>query len=98
MPTIYEYLDFLIRLYTEDHLPIHVHIFKTERESKCELHYIKGELVLKWKNVSGAKPLNSKEKKIVEELIGKYHLQIVKKWELIQIFGKTVKKEKIYKL
>lgn len=98
MPTIYEYLGFLFQIYTRDHLPIHVHVLRAERESKCELHYVNGSLTLNWKDVTAKVPLTAKDKKNAEELIRKYHLQIVKKWELILIFGKTVKKEVITKL
>ncbi|MES1220944.1 MAG: DUF4160 domain-containing protein [Bacteroidota bacterium] len=34
MPKIFQYLNYIIRFYTNDHLPIHVHVEIQQREMK----------------------------------------------------------------
>ena len=36
MPKIFQYLKYMIRFYTNDHLPIHVHVQIQGREMKVE--------------------------------------------------------------
>lgn len=40
MPKIFEYFGLIFFIYTEDHLPIHVHVKYAEYESKFEEAYI----------------------------------------------------------
>lgn len=37
MPKIFQYLSYIIRFYTNEHLPIHVHVQIQQREIKVEL-------------------------------------------------------------
>lgn len=43
MPKIYEYLGLIFFFYANEHLPIHVHVAKAERESKIELVFGNGK-------------------------------------------------------
>ena len=38
MPKIFQYLGYIIRFYTNDHLPIHVHVGYQGKEVKVEIH------------------------------------------------------------
>lgn len=98
MPKIYQYLTFVFSFYTREHKPIHVHVKKQERESKCDIEYQNGTLILTWKIVRGQKRLTETEMGIAEQLIKTKHLAIVDKWNQLFIFGKAVKCEKITKL
>ncbi len=98
MPKIYEYLGFIFFFYTNEHLPVHIHVSKGERESKCELLYEGGVLNLKWKKVKGKKPLLNSEKKSAEEFTHQYHFGIVNKWNQVFVFNQKVACEKIKKL
>ena len=53
MPKIFQYLGYIIRFYTNDHLPIHVHVGYQGKEVKVEF-IIQGEMViLLFKRVRG---------------------------------------------
>jgi hypothetical protein len=75
-----------------------MHVIKDDRENKCELHYRGDNLSLKWRPIGMKTQLTSKEMKTAEKFIYKYNLEIVEKWNLIQIYKKPVKKQKINKL
>ena len=98
MPKIYEYIGFVFLFFTNEHLPVHVHVRKGERESKCELIYNSYGLKLEWKKVKSKKQLTTVEMKSAEEFIKKYHLGIVHKWNLVFVFNEKVSCEKISKL
>lgn len=36
MPKIFQYLEYIIRFYTNEHLPIHVHVQIQQREIKVD--------------------------------------------------------------
>jgi hypothetical protein len=97
MPTIYRYLGFLFRFFTNEHLPIHVHVEKQDRESKIEFNYTVEGLVLTAKKITGKTPLTAAEIKESKEFLTKYHLQVVTKWNQVYIFKKTIKCETINK-
>lgn len=95
MPKIYEYFGFVFFFYTNEHLPVHVHIGKAEFESKCELVFIDGKLELQWKKVKGKKELTGKDKLEAGVFIEKYHQNILNKWQQVFILHKKVRCEKI---
>ena len=51
MPKIFQYLNFIIRFYTNDHLPVHVHIQHQEREMKAEFEISGDNVILLFKRV-----------------------------------------------
>ena len=53
MPKIFQYLRYLIRFYTNDHLPIHVHVQLQQRETKVEFRIAGDEVTLIFKKVKG---------------------------------------------
>ncbi len=53
MPEIFEYLSYIIRFYSNDHLPIHVHVQIKERESKAEFLFLEEEVKILFKKVKG---------------------------------------------
>jgi hypothetical protein len=97
MPKIYEYIGFIFFFYTNDHLPIHVHISKSGRESKCELVFDNGSLEMQWKKVRGKEPLSNKEKIEAGIFIEKYHQKILIKWQQVFVLNQKVSCEKISK-
>lgn len=98
MPKIYEYLGFVFLFYSNEHLPIHVHVRKQERESKCELIYETQGLTLVWRKIKNKESLTVSEKKEAELFIQKYNLEIVNKWNDVFVFNKKITCEKINKL
>lgn len=46
MPKIFQYLQYIIRFYTNEHLPIYVHVQIQDRETKVELLISGDEITL----------------------------------------------------
>ena len=97
VPIIYTYLGFCIRIYTNDHLPVHFHISHGELSNKVQLHYDDDTLKLIWKD-DGSKTLSKTQKKSMIAFLNEYHEEIVNKWEQVIIFGTKVKSESVYQL
>ena len=97
MPKIYQYINFLLFFYANEHLPIHCHIKRQQREIKAEITYKNGKLVVTFITVKGKPRLTQNEINEVEVFLKWKHLQIVKKWKEFFIFGKSPKFEKINK-
>ena len=57
MPKIFQYLNYVIRFYTNDHLPIHVHVQIQDREVKVEFRISGENITLLFKKVKGKTPL-----------------------------------------
>ena len=57
MPKIFQYLSYVIRFYSNDHLPIHVHVSTQERETKVEFFIHDKDVTLFFKKVRGKTPL-----------------------------------------
>lgn len=49
MPKIFQYLQYIIRFYTNDRLPIHVHVQIQEKEMKVEFMIAADEVTLLFK-------------------------------------------------
>ena len=89
MPKIFQYLSYLIRFYTNDHLPIHVHLQIQQRETKVEF-LIAGDIVtLVFKKIKGKTPLTEAEANEVAVFLKAYYKQIIEKWETVFIFHKN---------
>jgi hypothetical protein len=97
MPKIFEYLGYVIYIYTNDHLPVHIHIMLGEKEVKCNIEYDNGEPNFTFKKVKGKKILSESEIKEISKFVEKYHFEIVEKWNDILVFHKPVKSKKITK-
>jgi ribosome-associated translation inhibitor RaiA len=85
MPEIFQYLNYLIRFYTNDHLPIHVHVQKQDRETKVEFQISGDNVTLLFKKVKGKKPLTISEANVVAIFLKSYYKEIIDKWEMVFI-------------
>lgn len=97
MPKIFQYLNYLIRFYSNDHLPIHIHVQLHERETKVEIVIEEDVVTLVFKKVKGKLPLTEAEAKEVAVFVKAYYRQIIEKWEAVFIFHKRIKCEIIRK-
>ena len=91
MPKIFQYLNFIIRFYTSDHLPVHVHVQVQQREMKVEFSIAGDNVTLLFKKVRGKRPLTEAEAKEVAVFLKAYNKEIVSKWETVFIYHKKVK-------
>ena len=97
MPKIYEYIGFILFFYANEHLPIHCHVIKGDREVKAELEYVDGKLIVTFIKIKRKKTFEGKDIDIIEGFIRRKHLQIVEKWKAFFVFGKSPTFEKIKK-
>ena len=94
MPKIYEYLGLIFFFYSNEHLPIHVHVSLAEFELKYEKGKIKDIVVQK---VKARKPLPVQETKEAIKFIKRYHEEIVEKWTKFFVQNKRVTCEVVNK-
>ena len=97
MPKIFQYLNYNIYIYTNDHLPIHVHIFIQDRQVKAELFWMNNQLHVHFKKIKGYNTLTNIECKDVATFIKVYEKQIKEKWDKIMYYNQQVKAEIIKK-
>ena len=90
MPKIFEYLTFIIRFYTNEHLPIHVHIQRQDKEIKAEFIFSDNEVILVFKKVKGKEPLTMAECHEVSVFLKAYYKQIVEKWNKVFVYHQKV--------
>lgn len=97
MPKIFQYLSYFIRFYTNDHLPIHVHVQMQERETKVEFLIAGDKVTLVFKKVKGRTPLTEQEANEVAVFLKAYYKKIIEKWQTVFILHKVVRCEVIRK-
>lgn len=97
MPKIFEYFGLVFAIYTNEHLPIHVHAKYAEHESKFELEYENGVLSIAIKKVRGKKALPKPQMADALDFIKTFDRSIVEKWNRITVFNQPVQSEKITK-
>lgn len=95
MPKIFQYLSYIIRFYTNEHLPIHVHVQIQDREIKVEFVFSEDELILIFKKVKNKTPLTEAEAKEVSVFLKQYHKQIIDKWNKMFVYHQQVNCEVI---
>jgi hypothetical protein len=97
MPKIFQYLNFIIRFYSNEHLPVHVHIQLQQKEMKVEFRISGDNVTLLFKKVKGKKSLTRAEANEAAVFLKAYHKQIIAKWETVFIYHKRVKCDVINK-
>ena len=98
MPKIFEYLGIVFMFYSDEHLPIHVHVQYQEFENKMEFIFENGKLVdIKIKKVRGRMPLPIKKLNEAISFSKRYYPKIASKWNDFFVLRKPVKTEKITK-
>ncbi|MFY8000689.1 MAG: DUF4160 domain-containing protein [Candidatus Kapaibacteriota bacterium] len=80
MPILYEYHGIIVKFFSNDHHPIHVHGQYQEFESKAEIVFDNGIAHITIKNVSGKKPLPNAQLHDFKILVEKYANEIADSW------------------
>lgn len=88
MPKIFIYYGFMIYVYTDDHLPVHIHVRIVGRESKFELRYKNGQLSVIHFKIKGKLPLKEHEVSEMKKFCRKYHLLIKNQWDAVHYYKK----------
>lgn len=92
MPIIFKYLSFILRFYSNEHLPIYVNVKKQEREMKAEFILEENSVTLLFKKVKGKEPMTEKEVALFLKTCQK---QIIEKWNKVFIYHQKVEFEEI---
>ncbi|MCE7044171.1 DUF4160 domain-containing protein [Dyadobacter sp. CY312] len=98
MPKVFEYFGIIFYFYSNEHLPIHVHVSYNGYESIFEIFFENGELKdVQIRKAQGIEPLPSKQIKEAEKVIEVYAKEIVDRWTDFFVLKKRIKSKKITK-
>jgi hypothetical protein len=98
MPKIFEYFGMIFYFYSNEHLPVHVHVKYGQYESIYEIYMEEGKLkTLKKRKKRGVEHLPSVQAKETEKFITHYVGDITKLWFEYFVLKNTVKCKKISK-
>jgi hypothetical protein len=91
MPKIFQYLNYVIRFYSNDHLPIHVHV-QVGREQECKVDFLvhENDLILLFRKVKGKRPLSQTQVNEVSVFLKAYKVKIIEKWQKVFIYQQDV--------
>jgi len=91
MPKLFEYLGLIIRFFSNEHEPIHIHAFYKEYQTKVEFIIENGIIIeINYKKVQSYEMIPNEKMKDLYTLIDVYKYDIVQLW--IKFF---ILKEKI---
>ena len=98
MPKIFEYFGLTFFFWVNEHLPIHVHVRKGEKQSTFELVIKEGILHdVKLRKDTNHKQLNVAEQRKAKAFIQVYYTEIISKWFKVFVLDIPVESEKIEK-
>ncbi|MEA9356602.1 DUF4160 domain-containing protein [Bacteriovorax sp. PP10] len=96
MPKLYEYMGLTIFFYSNEHEPIHVHARQGQTEGKIEIFVEFGNVTrVRYKEVSGKKPLSPKNKEKFIRLTSALADEIVQSWINYFVLHKKIVSKKI---
>ena len=98
MPKILEYFGLVFYFYSNEHLPIHVHISYNEFESVFEFYFENGALnKIEIRKSTGKQPLPAAQLRDAQKIVEIYKDEIVSKWTDYFVLRKKIKSTKITK-
>ncbi|SKB95429.1 DUF4160 domain-containing protein [Dyadobacter psychrophilus] len=98
MPKILEYFGIVFYFYSNDHLPIHVHVSYNEFETVFEIFFEEGKLKeVRLRDVPGIEALPAVQFKEARKVIEAYAEVIVNRWTDFFVLKKKVSIIKITK-
>jgi len=98
MPKIFEYFGLTFYFWTNEHLPIHVHIRKGGCESTFELVITDGVLIdIKLRKDTAHEPLSAADQRKAKAFIQVYYSEIISKWFKVFVLDVPVESEKVEK-
>src|SRR5260221_9329851 len=98
MPKIFQYLNYVIRFYSNDHLPIPVHVqLGNEQECKVDFLFEGNALTLLFKKVKGKQPMTLSQAREISVFLKTYKKEIIEKWQQVFIHHKEINCEVIRK-
>ncbi|WP_375446982.1 DUF4160 domain-containing protein [uncultured Fibrella sp.] len=81
MPKLIEYFGFIFYFYSNEHLPVHVHVSHAEYETIFELFFDDGKLTdIQVRKADGVAMLPAKDQKEALKVVEAYAEEIAQKW------------------
>ena len=81
MPKLIEYFGLIFYFYSNEHLPVHVHVSHAEYETIFELFFEEGKLAdLQLRKADGVEMLPAKDLKEARKVVELYADEIAQKW------------------
>ena len=81
MPKLIEYFGLIFYFYSNEHLPVHVHVSHAEYETIFELFFDEGKLAdLQVRKADGIEMLPAKDLKEARKVVELYADEIAQKW------------------
>lgn len=81
MPRLIEYFGLIFYFYSNEHLPVHVHVSHAEYETIFELFFQEGKLVdVQTRKADGIEMLPAKDQKDALKVVETYANEIAQKW------------------
>lgn len=98
MPRLIEYFGLIFYFYSNEHLPVHVHVSHAEYETIFELFFEDGKLVdVQMRKADRIEMLPSKDQKEAMKVVETYADEIAQKWLEFFVLKKKPKIRKITK-
>lgn len=98
MPKLIKYFGFIFYFYSNEHLPVHVHVSHAECETIFELFFEDGKLTdVQLRKANGIEMLSQKDQKEAMKVIEAYADEIAQKWLDFFILKRKPKIRKITK-
>lgn len=98
MPKLIEYFGIIVRFFSDEHEPIHVHAFYNKYQVKVNFFIKEGKITrITYTEVKGYKKLPPSKMGDLKELINKYKEEIVNNWIKYFILHERIKAKRITK-
>jgi len=96
MPKLFEYLGLVLRFFSNEHEPIHVHAFYKESQTKVELIIENGIITkINYKKVAGFEMVPVEKMNDLEQLINIYKYDIIQLWIKFFVLNEKITCKKI---
>jgi hypothetical protein len=96
MPKLFEYLGLILRFFSDEHEPIHIHAFYKEYQIKVEFNIKDGIISsIKYKKIQGYEVIPEEKMKDLETLIEVYKYDIIQLWIKFFVLHEKVPCKKI---
>jgi len=99
MPTLYEYFGIVVKFFSNEHWPIHVHAFYGN-EFGCKVEFnlkLIGDKKYCIGRIRGYKMLPHSQLRDLEKLIDTYQFEIIQSWIKFVVLYQRIKKHRITK-
>jgi hypothetical protein len=96
MPTLYEYFGIVIKFFSNEHWPIHVHAFYGDKYA-CKVEFDVKRNTNEFRKVRGYKMLPHAQMHDLKKLINVYQYDIIQSWINFVVLNQRIRKQRITK-